>query len=71
MKNWLFRNLPSGGRPLWTETPLNRDPPDRDPLDIDLPTETPLVATAAVGTHPNGMYSCFFLCTVSLSPVHI
>ena len=50
---------PPGGRPPWLQSP---PPPDADPLPrIQTPSGCrPLVAaTAAVGTHPTGMHSCF------------
>ena len=50
-----------GGSPFrGTETTLERNPLDREP-PLQRPPGTETTATAAVGTNPTGMHSCFYL----------
>ena len=70
---WTESNPNPEQRSLWTETPGQRPPGQRPTLyrepswtENPLCTENPwyrhpVVATAAVGTHPTGMHSCYQL----------
>ena len=49
-----------GRHPHPGQTPPGSHPPDRHPL-TDTPAPAPEMATAADGTHPTGMHSCFNL----------
>ena len=60
----LWADTPSGQTPLWADTPLGRHPradtpPGRPPCPVHARIHTPPAATAADGTHPTGMHSCF------------
>ena len=47
---------PRADTPPWADTPLSRHPPGQPPWQTALPQQT---ATAAEGTYPTGMQSCF------------
>ena len=50
--------LPPGRHPL----PPWANPPDRPPCPVHAGIHPPPTATAAEGTHPTGMHSCYRIC---------